>query len=275
LHDQAIAEANKALQLDPNYGMAVNLLAYTYAAMDDFEQAIEYVKWYSSLCPGDANPFDSMAEIYFQMRRFNEAIAKFQEALARNPDFINTIWKIGYIYALMEIYPEALKWNDRSIDVPRASSEIASGYVWEGIYHYWLGRFKLSFVELNKAMDLRKATGFELEAARVDWCKALIYLDMGEFNFGKRYFKNWFDYNVEYNPQHKSFYTAEHNFYHGLINLKEGSIDSVKVRLNILKSLLPEVNASQENHTLYFYHSLYSEVMLAEDSLEKAMTLFR
>jgi serine/threonine protein kinase/Tfp pilus assembly protein PilF len=87
MYDQAIEEYNKALELDPNYGSALNVIAYTYSDIGNYEKALEYFKRYASASPGDANPIDSMAELYFLMGRFDEAIAKYKEALEVKPDF--------------------------------------------------------------------------------------------------------------------------------------------------------------------------------------------
>lgn len=55
----------KALALDPNYGSALNGLGYAYADMKNSEKAVEFFEKYASVFPGDANPLDSLAEIYF------------------------------------------------------------------------------------------------------------------------------------------------------------------------------------------------------------------
>lgn len=268
---EAIEEFNKALELDPNYGYAINGLAYTYAEMEYFEKAIENFKRYASISPGDANPFDSMGDLYFQMGKFDEAIAKYKEALEVKPDFFKTYWKIGYIYALKENYTEAMKWNDRFIATVPLSSGIASGHAWKGIYDYWLGRLEQTFVDLHKAADLWKAAEFEAGKTTVDWCKAWIYYEMGELEHGSRCMKTWFDFNLGYNPHYIPFHIAEYNFYLGLIELKKRQVDSTKSRLTEIKSLIPDVDPARKNRVSFFYNLLYGELLLAEDSLGKAI----
>jgi tetratricopeptide (TPR) repeat protein len=56
LYDKAIEEYNRALELDPSFGPTLRAIAYTYFNMENYEKAIEYLKKYASVSPGDANP---------------------------------------------------------------------------------------------------------------------------------------------------------------------------------------------------------------------------
>ena len=61
-HREAIACQERALELDPSFGIALNELAYTHLHMADCEKALEVFQRYSALYPGDANPYDSMGK---------------------------------------------------------------------------------------------------------------------------------------------------------------------------------------------------------------------
>jgi len=167
MFNQAIEEYHKALKLDPNYGDAMNSLAYTYSDIGDFEKAIEYFKKYVSVSPGDANPIDSMGEVYLRMGKLDEAIAKYKEALEVKPDFKLTRLCIGYICALKENYPEALKWVDQEINIAQTPSIKSFGYFNKGFYHCWLGSLKQSLREFRMALDLAEETRNEWFDARL------------------------------------------------------------------------------------------------------------
>jgi len=273
MFNQGIEEFNKALKLDPNYGMAANLLAYTYADMGNFEKAIEYLKKYASMSPGDANPFDSMAEIYLKMGRLDEAIAKYKEALDVKPDFFMTHLSIGYIYALKENYHEAMKWVEQYIAMAPSSGGRAVGFLWKGFYHYWLGSLEQAHSDLLRGADLAEAVGNKLWLASTDWMKGWIYYDRGELELARRCYKSWFDLVLEYYPQDIPRYTAEYSFYLGLLDLKEGRIDSAKSRLAEMKSHLQEIDPADKERITFFYDLLYGDVLLAERSVEKAIAV--
>jgi tetratricopeptide (TPR) repeat protein len=118
--DKAIAECKKALELDPHYTLAINALAIATWYRGDHEKALELFKKYAALSPGDANPLDSMAHLYFLMGRVNEAIASFQEALRMKPDFYISIIFLQYIFALRQDYAEVTTWLDRLIAAPNS-----------------------------------------------------------------------------------------------------------------------------------------------------------
>ena len=154
---KAIEEFNRALELDPNFGIALNRLGYVYTGLEDYEKAIECFKKYASLYPLDANPLDSWAESYFKMGRLDEAIAKYKEAIIVKPDHYNTYWKIGYIYALKENYPQAMNWVNQNISVaPTLTAKADGGYMWKGFYYAWLGRLDQALTELKRAADIWK-----------------------------------------------------------------------------------------------------------------------
>ncbi len=92
--EELIAGLNRTLELAPNDGQALCTLAYLYAYAGDFERALEYAERYASVLPGDANPVDTVADIYFKMGRLDEAVIKYEEALAIKPDF-RLEWKMA------------------------------------------------------------------------------------------------------------------------------------------------------------------------------------
>ncbi len=98
---------NEALRLDPDYGEALNAVAYMYAAKADYGQAIEYFGRYAEVNPDEPNPHDSIGEMYYRMGRLDESIAAYERALAIRPDF-GSERGIAYVYGLKQDYDEAI-----------------------------------------------------------------------------------------------------------------------------------------------------------------------
>jgi tetratricopeptide (TPR) repeat protein len=85
--DKAIAEYQKATQINPNYSIAYNSLGYAYRAVDNNTEAEKAFKKYIELVPNDPNPYDSYAELLMKLGRFDESIEQYRKALAVDPHF--------------------------------------------------------------------------------------------------------------------------------------------------------------------------------------------
>jgi tetratricopeptide (TPR) repeat protein len=273
-YDKAIEQYNKVLELDPNNGEAHNELGYTYLYKENFEKSIEHFRKYASLNPGDANPIDSTAEAYFLMGRLDEAIDKYKEALEIKPDWLETSLKIGYIYALKEDYPEAMKWVDKDIAIATAPGTKREGYMYKGFYHFWLGNLEGSLIDLQKAVDLAVAAGSITGKAFGEWFKGWIYYDRGEYELSRQHNENWLDVYIKYYTEKASSFKSQYSFLLGLIELGEGRIDSAKTRLSELNSLFPELAPGDKEGATFDINLLQAEIMLAEGSYEKAVSIF-
>lgn len=273
MFQEALEEYQKALELDPSYGYALNDLGYLYSDMGNYEKAIECFKKYAALSPEDANPLDSMAELYFRMGRLDEAIAEYKKALKIKADFSTSYWRIGYIFALNGNYSEALRWVDQFIPLAPSPGLKAFGYWWKAFYYSWLGRLERSLNDLQRTSDLVEAIGFEMGKAWTEWLMGWVYYEKGELELSQKYFQAWFNYSIKSSPGDISYNTAFYNFHLGLIDLKQARLDSAKSRLAKIKSLIPEIDQSNIDQIKFLHDQLQGEVLLAEGSVEKAITV--
>jgi serine/threonine protein kinase/Flp pilus assembly protein TadD len=273
-YEETISQFNKALELDPNCGEAHNALGYTYIQMGKYEKSIEHFEKYASLNPEDANPLDSMAEAYFLAGRLEEAIAKFKAAVEIKPDFYGTYSSIGYAYAFKENYPEAMKWIDKYIAMIPASGPKPSGFLWKGFFHYWLGSLDQSLADFQRAADTADAPRDDMRKALAEQMKKWIYYDRGELELSRKSNEGWLNAYLKNRPGGEPFFKVGHRFFLGLIELKEGRIDSVKARLAEMKSLVPDISPDRVARAAFSIHFLESEVYLAEGLPEKAIGVF-
>lgn len=267
--DRAMGEYNRALELDPNYGSVLNRMANQCALTGNYTKAIEYYKRYAAASPGDANPFDSMGDLYFQMGQLDEALAQYQKALSVDPEFYFTYGKIAYIYALKEEYDEAMKWLDHLTIIAPSPGIRASGLCQKAFYGHLLGNSNNALTDLETADDLLKPTEYEFGMVFIYWIRAWIYFDQGKLELSYNSHKNCYA-SLSTMPYNIVFF----NWYLGLIELKQEHFDSTRIRLTAITSLLPDVTVLKD-HAQFLYDLLYAEVLLAQDSLEKSITVFK
>jgi serine/threonine protein kinase/Tfp pilus assembly protein PilF len=273
---QAIEEYNRVLELDPEYGWAINELAYMYTDVEDFEKASEYFERYAKASPGDANPIDSMGELCFRMGRLDCAISHYREALALKPDFYYAYWEIAYVSALMEMYDEALTWIDDFVSTAPSSGTKMGGRRWRCFYLLWLGRFQQGIGEAAEIARLaaeQQGLLWTVEASRLTgW----IHFVRGEFGRSRTCFDECAaaidSAPEEFVPAPTSFSSgslkqvrqlrAEYDAGLALIDIAEGDFESARARLAAVTSLRPELA-----------ELVGAELDLAEGSVEKVITI--
>ena len=157
---QALASFEKALALDPDFGLSLNEAAYACLKMGEPAKAIPYLERYAAANPGDPNPQDSIGEMLMRTGRLDDSVAKYKEVLAAHPDFHLSWASLAYVYALQENYSEALRCLDELVArAPAASAKWMS--IWLRAYvRDFLGqwdRARTEFLDL-KAQSERGET---------------------------------------------------------------------------------------------------------------------
>ncbi|MBN1504168.1 MAG: protein kinase [Candidatus Eisenbacteria bacterium] len=269
---EAAAEFRKTLELDPNYGPAINQLAYTYSEQGEYEKALEYFKRYASVSPGDANPFDSMGDILLRMGEVDKAISRYREAVEVKPEF-GSDWKVAYAYALKEDYGQALTWVEQYAARAASPARKAEGNLWKAFYEYWLGSPERALRDLQTAEGFAAEIGNEPLRAATDWMRGWIYYDRGEVEESRKYFKKWYGVITRFQPAYTDFYTAEYRFYLGLADVKQARTAGARSALSEMRSLVPKIHAAVRDWIVYYGGILEGEIYLGADSAKAAVAV--
>jgi serine/threonine protein kinase/Flp pilus assembly protein TadD len=105
--EEGVHYLNQAIQIDPLYKLAYNMLSYSYNEMGIFEKSIWAINKYIELAPDEPNPYDSRADLYAWNGKLDQAIESYRKALELKPDFMNTQYKLGNMYLLKRDYARA------------------------------------------------------------------------------------------------------------------------------------------------------------------------
>jgi tetratricopeptide (TPR) repeat protein len=96
---QAVQYLKRATEINPSFAPAYNQLGYAYRTLEKYQESEETFKKYTQLIPNDPNPYDSYAELLLKLGRFDESIDQYHKALSINDHFQNSY--IGIAAALM------------------------------------------------------------------------------------------------------------------------------------------------------------------------------
>ena len=273
--DESIKEDKIALELDPEYRMAMYHLGYTYLIIGDYENAIEYFKKYASAYPEDADPHDLLAEAYLRKGNLDESIANFKKALEIKPGF-GSDSSVGYVYALKENFKEALKWYDKYIETAASPGRKVWGYYGKGLVHGFRGEMDYALDNLDSAYELAQSVGYQFQINLTNFIRAWVYYGSGNFELCQEYLDSWLDSwfipASKYEARFKPGNTALYNFLLGLVDTKQGKITSAESRLKEMESVLEDVDSAMKVLIKFQYYLLQGEIYLAKGLPEEAIS---
>jgi serine/threonine protein kinase/Tfp pilus assembly protein PilF len=269
----AISELDKALALDPNYGSALNVIAYAYADLGNYDKAIDYLKRYAESSPGDVNPIDSMAEMFFRMGNLDAAIAKYKEVLDQKPDFILAFASLAYVYAFKEDYANAMSCVVEFIAKAPSLGLKGAGSFNHSFFLYWLGRLNQAVSDLQQLADLAGSTGYTEGKAASELLMGLIRGDRGEFEQSRMLLKSWYDFTSKSAPASFSDSKAYYLFFLGMTDVKQGRLDAAKTSLAEMKALLAKISPANQAQFAFLYDCFQGEFLLAGGFVDNAVSV--
>ncbi len=277
---EAIAEYDKALALDPNYGYALNQIAYSYADLGDYGKAIASFERYATLYPKDANPLDSMAEIYFRMGDLDRSTAAYGKAVSIKPDFYASYAGLAYVSALREDYPAALGWMDQYIAKAPSLGLKATGYYFRAFILYWTGQYGRAQAELRKQGDMALSSGSPGGTVGVDLGMSWIAEARGQFAQGRKLVKSWLDSGTKAPGKGSPGGRALYLYFLGMLDIKAGDLAAARSEIKELDALLPKAETHDEEppgkvQLTYVQEHLRGELLLAEGAADKAAAVLQ
>ena len=118
--DMAVAERlyRRIVELNPNWVVAYNQLGYTTMIQERFVEAREYFVSYRYIAPDQANPHDSLGELYIIQGQWEDARLSLEHALEIKPDFWASYEHLVIVLSLMGRYDEADDVVERMVSQP-------------------------------------------------------------------------------------------------------------------------------------------------------------
>ena len=268
----AVDVLSRAIALDPEFGSAINLLAYTRARMGEFGEALRLFERYAAVSPGDANPLDSMAELYVRMGNLGLAEAKYREALELKPDFFISCANLAYVASLREDYPETYRWLDEFDKRAPEPALIESQWL-RAFVDYLLGRWQSALSRYDGLRKAAEAAGIESYVATADWITAFIYRDMGRSEDALTAYAGFNDYAMSFTAD-TDLSRATQAFFTGWVDVARGRVTEAAARLAEMESSLSAIDDPGGTPDITFLYSLLrAEVELADYHVDRAIAL--
>ena len=105
----------RVLEISPNWVIAYNQLGYTTMLQGRFAEAEEYFTSYRFIAPDQANPHDSLGELYIVLGRYPEAAQSIETALDIKSDFWESYHHLMFVRNLMRDYAGAEQASEEAM----------------------------------------------------------------------------------------------------------------------------------------------------------------
>ncbi|RMD60165.1 tetratricopeptide repeat protein, partial [Candidatus Parcubacteria bacterium] len=174
-YNKAIAQFQKAVEIDKDYAPAYNSLGYAYMNSGQFQEAERAFKHYIQLIPEEGNPHDSLADLYTKMGNHEAAIEHYEKALSLNPKFAFSQRKIGTNLVFMGNYEDGRKAYLTALDMevtPTARitdmNQVAYSYLYQSDPQEALRHFDKSIVMAADASLPERVAGIHVQKCNVN-----------------------------------------------------------------------------------------------------------
>ena len=127
--DQAIAEFQSAVEVDPDSAEALDYLGWGFYNNQDYKRAVTYLEKAVEIDPERASAYGHLGIAYYVQRNYEAAIPNFRRGLALGLDSIEYYYMLGLAYAYLDRCEEAIPWLERALEIYPLSLPAIQGMI--------------------------------------------------------------------------------------------------------------------------------------------------
>ena len=178
--DKALADYEKAIDLDPSYDKTYNNRAVildkkgqTDKALADYDKAI-------ALNPSFDKAYYNRALVYEKKGQLDKALMDYDKVIALNPYYDKAYLGIGIIYSKAGLFDKAIIYIDKSVAV---NHNYAEAYGSRGLVYAFMNKYDRALEDFNRALDLDPGLSVTY------FNRGYIYQKMGNQSFARSDFQ--------------------------------------------------------------------------------------
>ena len=170
---EALADYNRAVELDEKNPWLRIRRGNLYAQMDKFPEALaDYNRAIELDERNTTGPLISRAMLYAEMGKFSEALADYNRAVELDETNVRPLTNRGRFYAEMGKFPEALADYNRAVELDETNAWPLTN---RGDLYAKMGKFPEALADYDRAVELEGEDEWMLTS------RGLIYRLMGKF----------------------------------------------------------------------------------------------
>jgi len=147
----ALADYNKAIQINPNDAEAYNNRGIIYEEQKKWELALADYNKAIQINPNDAEAYYNRGIIYKEQKKWELALADYNKAIQINPNYATTYYNRGNVYYKQKKWELALADYNKAIQI---NPNYANAYYNRGIHYKEQKKWELALSDYNKAIQI-------------------------------------------------------------------------------------------------------------------------
>ncbi len=178
-YQRAMQIWSKALDLDPDFPPALNMMGYSYVESGDPDpkKAVGYLKHYAAVLPDEANPQDSLGEVLRMAGDDSGSLAHYAEALRISPTYITSQYGRGDTYTLMGNFTQARLEYEAALKMATTGHDRLHIEFQKALVNFWDSDPKAGRQELARLSERAAADQDWLAKFEIDYARALLAPD--------------------------------------------------------------------------------------------------
>jgi tetratricopeptide (TPR) repeat protein len=269
-YPEAAEELQKAIEINPNFSPAYNMLGYSQRFLGNNEAAEKAFKKYIELVPNDPNPYDSYAELLMKTGRFDESIAQYRKALSVDPHFVASHYGIASDLMFQGKHDQAIAEAEKLNRAAQNDGDRRFAMFTRTVVYVDQGKTDQALKEMQKQYDLGAKIGDTAAMAGDAVSMGDILLNAGKPGEAKK------RYEQALSLQEKSGLSAEvkedaslaHHYNMGRIALKQGDLATAKSEAAEFQK---GAEARQNQFRIRQAHALAGKIALEEKQFDQAI----
>ena len=159
--DLAIANFNRAINLERNYVEAYNERALAFVEVKRYKDAVSDLRRVTNLSPNWVIGWNNLGYAYESGRSYNSAVSAYESAIALDPQYLVPWNNMGRMYyqRAAEGGKDALRWRRQSVRVfsraIAANPRVADLYSRRAACYAVLGQYKEAIADVDYALTLQ------------------------------------------------------------------------------------------------------------------------
>ena len=269
-YDPAIAEYQKAVEINPEHSASWNSMGYAARAAGRFDEAENAFRKYIEVLPGEPNPYDSYAEFLMKMGRHDESIAQYRKALEVDPTFTASDVGITVNQSLMGQGDAARQTADALFAKAANDGIRRQALLWKAAAYLHEGNKAKAIQILDERRAISEATSDWLAVSNDDVLIGQTLLDLGDAQKAAERFQWSIDEVAKANaPEGVKEATRRNHLYNeALVALAKGDIAIAKEKSAAYHTAVQEPAVPFE---LRQDHELMGRIALAEGDASGAL----